>query len=46
MLVLKLRPGDIVVMDDLGSHKGRAVRRAIRAAGAHLLFLHHGSEPG
>ena len=34
-----LRPGDIVVLDNLGSHKGQAVRRAIRAAGAHLLFL-------
>jgi transposase len=34
-----LRPGDIVVMDSLGSHKGSAIRRAIRAAGAHLLFL-------
>jgi len=38
-LVPTLRPGDIVVMDNLGSHKGRAVRAAIRAAGAHLLFL-------
>jgi transposase len=27
------------VLDNLGSHKGAAVRRAIRAAGAHLLFL-------
>jgi transposase len=26
-------------MDNLGSHKGHAVRRAIRAAGAKLLFL-------
>ena len=26
-------------MDNLGSHKGQAVRKAIRAAGAHLLFL-------
>jgi len=34
-----LRPGDIVVLDNLGSHKGRTVRRAIRRAGAHLLFL-------
>jgi transposase len=39
MLVPTLAPGDIVVMDNLGSHKGLAVRRAIRAAGAHLLFL-------
>lgn len=34
-----LSPGDVVVMDNLGSHKGKAVRQAIRAAGAHLLFL-------
>ena len=38
-LVPTLRPGDIVVMDNLGSHKGAAVRRAIRAAGAKLFFL-------
>jgi transposase len=38
-LVPTLRPGDVVVMDNLGSHKGRAVRAAIRAAGAHLFFL-------
>jgi transposase len=38
-LVPTLAPGDIVVLDNLGSHKGRAVRAAIRAAGAHLLFL-------
>ena len=37
-LVPTLRPGDIVVIDNLGSHKGKAVRRAIRAAGAHLFF--------
>jgi len=34
-----LSPGDIVIMDNLGSHKGQAVRRAIRKAGAKLLFL-------
>lgn len=34
-----LKPGDIVIMDNLGSHKGPAVRRAIRGAGAKLLFL-------
>jgi transposase len=39
VLVPSLRPGDIVVMDNLGSHKGRAVRHAIRAAGAKLFFL-------
>jgi transposase len=38
-LVPTLRPGDIVVLDNLGSHKGMAVRHAIRQAGAHLLFL-------
>jgi transposase len=39
ILAPTLKPGDIVVMDNLGSHKGQAVRRAIRAAGARLLFL-------
>ena len=39
VLVPTLKPGDIVIMDNLGSHKGKAVRRAIRAAGARLLFL-------
>lgn len=34
-----LRPGDIVIMDNLGSHKGKAVRRLIRSAGAKLFFL-------
>jgi len=38
-LVPTLTPGDVVVMDNLGSHKGQAVRRAIRSAGAKLLFL-------
>ena len=38
-LVPTLRPGDVVVMDNLGSHKGKAVRRLIRAAGAKLFFL-------
>jgi transposase len=39
VLVPVLSPGDIVVMDNLGSHKGRPVRAAIRAAGANLFFL-------
>ena len=39
VLVPALKPGDIVVMDNLGSHKGKAVRAAIRAAGAKLLLL-------
>jgi len=38
-LVPTLRPGDLVVMDNLGSHKGEAVKTAIRAAGARLVFL-------
>ncbi|TIV25317.1 MAG: IS630 family transposase, partial [Mesorhizobium sp.] len=39
VLVPTLKPGDIVVMDNLGSHKGKAVRRAIRKAGAKLILL-------
>ena len=38
-LVPTLRPGDVVVLDNLGVHKGPAIRAAIRKAGAHLLFL-------
>lgn len=38
-LVPVLRPGDIVVLDNLGSHTSQAVRRAIRDAGAHRLLL-------
>ena len=38
-LVAILKPGDIVVMDNLGSHKSTAVRQTIRAAGARLWFL-------
>ena len=34
-----LRPGDVVVMDNLSSHKVAGVRRAIEAAGADLLYL-------
>jgi putative transposase len=34
-----LRPGDVVILDNLGSHKGKAVRQAIRAVGARLVFL-------
>lgn len=34
-----LRPGDVVVLDNLGSHKGQAVRDAIHAAGARVAFL-------
>ncbi|WP_376967063.1 transposase [Azospirillum sp. A26] len=38
-LVPTLAPGDVVVLDNLGSHKGAAVRSAIRNVSAHLLFL-------
>ncbi len=38
-LVPALKPGDIVVMDNLGSHKSVAVREMIRAVGARLWFL-------
>ena len=39
VLVPTLKPGDIVVMDNLPAHKPLAVRRAIQAAGAELRFL-------
>ncbi len=39
VLVPELRPGDVVVMDNLSSHKGPAVRRALEAVGARLLYL-------
>jgi transposase len=39
VLVPSLRPRDIVVMDNLGSHKARAIRDAITQAGARLVFL-------
>ena len=39
VLIPTLRHGDIVVMDNLGSHKSSAVRQALRAAGAKLFFL-------
>ena len=39
VLVPEFKPGDIVVMDNLGSHKGEGVCAAIEAAGASLLYL-------
>ena len=39
VLTPTLAPGDIVILDNLGSHKGLRARRAVGAAGAHLLFL-------
>ena len=38
-LVPVLKPGDIVVMDNLGSHKSADLRNVIRAAGARLWYL-------
>ena len=38
-LVPVLRPGDIVILDNLSSHKVRGVREVIAAAGATLLYL-------
>jgi transposase len=39
MLVPRLNPGDIVVMDNVGAHKPAHILERIRAAGAHVLFL-------
>lgn len=39
VLVPTLDPGDIVVMDNLAAHKNAAIRAAIEAAGARLLYL-------
>jgi len=38
-LVPTLNPGDIVVMDNLSSHKSEEVREIVEAAGARLLYL-------
>jgi len=39
VLVPELTPGDIVVMDNLSSHKGPAIRAMIEARGANVLYL-------
>ncbi len=39
VLAPTLEPGDIVILDNLGSHKSAEVRRLIEARGARLLFL-------
>jgi transposase len=39
VLIPKLRPGDIVVLDNVGAHKPTRIRLLIEAAGARLLFL-------
>ena len=39
VLAPTLARGDVVILDNLNSHKGKAARAAIRAKGAHLIFL-------
>jgi transposase len=39
ILAPTLSPGDVVVLDNLGSHKGKAARAILSAKGAHLIFL-------
>jgi len=39
VLLPTLHPGDIVVMDNLGSHRSKIVRRLIRSVGARLFYL-------
>lgn len=39
VLAPTLAKGEIVILDNLGSHKGKLARQAIRAKGAHLFFL-------
>ena len=39
VLVPELKPGDVVILDNLPAHKGRRVREAIEAAGASLRYL-------
>jgi len=39
VLAPALKPGDIVIMDNLPAHKGASVRAAIEAVGARLLLL-------
>ena len=39
VLVPELSPGDVVIMDNLSSHKGPQVRALIEAAGARLFYL-------
>ena len=39
VLVPKLRPGDIVILDNVGTHKPEGMRSLIEGAGASLIFL-------
>lgn len=38
-LAPSLRPGDVVVMDNLGAHRAYGVREAIETTGARILYL-------
>jgi transposase len=39
VLLRRLRPGDVVVLDNVGAHKPQRMRQLVEAAGARLLFL-------
>jgi transposase len=39
LLLPELKPGDIVIMDNLPAHKVKGVRDTIEGAGAHLIYL-------
>ena len=39
VLAPTLKPGDVVIMDNLAAHKNRAIAAAINARGASLLYL-------
>jgi transposase len=39
VLLPVLKPGDIVILDNLGSHKSKAIRSMLRAADARLWYL-------
>ena len=39
MLAPTLKPGDVVILDNLPAHKGAAIRQAVEHTGARLLFL-------
>jgi len=39
ILLPSLKPGDVVIMDNLGSHKSATLRRTLRGAGARLWYL-------
>lgn len=41
VLIRKLRPGDIVVLDNVGAHKAENIRKLVESAGASMLFPAH-----